>query len=72
MVWALFRVALFGGSFLIGLYFLGPAAPVHAKNETAISVSHKKHKRDLINSQFSILIREESQSVLFPRMRIGN
>ena len=46
MVWALFRVVLFGGSFLIGLFFFGPAAPVHAKNETAISISHKKHKKE--------------------------
>jgi len=44
MVWALFRVALFGGSFLIGVFFFGPAAPVHGKNETTISVSHKSHK----------------------------
>jgi len=42
MVWALLRVALFGGSFIIGLFFLGPAAPVHARNETAIPGSHKK------------------------------
>jgi len=46
MVWALFRVALFGGSFLIGLIFFGPAAQVHTKNETAISISHKKQKRE--------------------------
>jgi len=46
MVWALFRVALFGGSFLIGLIFFGPSAPVHTKNETAISISHKKQKRE--------------------------
>jgi hypothetical protein len=46
MVWALFRGALFGVSFLIGLFFFGPAAPVHAKNETTISIGHKKHKRE--------------------------
>ena len=46
MVWALFRVALFAGSFLIGLVFFGPAAPVHAKNETTISIPHKKHKSE--------------------------
>ena len=48
MMWALFRVALFGGSFFVGLFFFGPAAPVHAKNETTISVSHKKHKKPFV------------------------
>jgi hypothetical protein len=48
MVWALFRVALFGGSFLIGLSFFGPAAPVHGKNETTISIGHKKHKKPFV------------------------
>jgi hypothetical protein len=41
MVWALFRIALFGGSFLIGLFFFGPAPPVHVKAETTISVPKK-------------------------------
>ncbi len=48
MVWALFRVVLFGGSFFIGLFFFGPTAPVHAKNETAISVSNKKHRKPFV------------------------
>lgn len=45
MVWALFRIALFGGSFFIGLFFLGPAAPVHAKDEASHSIRYKKHKK---------------------------
>ncbi len=45
MVWALFRIALFGGSFLFGLFFFGPATPAHVKDETTISISPKKPQK---------------------------
>ena len=58
MVWGLIRVALFLGSFFIGLLFFGPRKPSRAvtKVQPAITISHKRHKKPYVSfvADFSI------------------